>query len=193
MRQAVLDGAPGGRSTIPCPGGDAGGPQRLPAGKTVISGGWGGSGAPADCGSAACVSGRAGRRCLSPPPARRPVAARPRCLLRVPARSAPRAAGWVTHAEPCVAAAASQAKPSQAHRRGAARRGPGRSKGRAEGEGEPRAAATPRGARWRAPHCRPEARGGGRGVGLRASRGHTCPTLAEAAPAPFPGVTEAVG
>lgn len=78
-----------------------------------------GSGAPADCGSAACGSGRAGSRCLSPPPARRPAATRPRRLrLRVPARSAPRAAGWVTHAEP---RAGSSRKPSPRARRDAAR------------------------------------------------------------------------
>lgn len=71
------------------------------------------------------MSGRAGSRCLSPPPARRLR----RRLLRVPARSALRAAGWVTHAELRAAAA------SQAHRRGAAR-SEGREGGREEGREE---------------------------------------------------------
>lgn len=110
--------AAGGRWSIPCPHGDAGAPQRLPAGEEVIDGGWGGSGAPADCGSAACVSGRAGSRCQSPPPARRPASTRP-CRLRVPARSALRAAGGVTHAEP---RASSGLKPSPRARRDAASR-----------------------------------------------------------------------
>lgn len=151
MRRAGLDGAPGGRSTIPCPGTDAGGPQRLPAGEEVIGGGWGGSGAPADCGSAAWVSGRAGSRCLSPPPARRrPPPPPPPCACAL--GSPRRGLGDSRRAPRC------SRKPSQAHRRGTAR-----SKGREQGEGEPRAAAAPRGARWRAPRRRSEAqRGGGK-------------------------------
>lgn len=74
-------------------------------------------------------------------------------------------------------------KPSQAHRRGAARR-----EGREEGEGEPHAAASPRGrdGRLRAAALR---RGGG-GSGLRPPPGRTCPRPAEAAPAPRPGRRE---
>lgn len=103
---------------------------------------------------------------MLPPP---PLAARPRRLPRVPARSALRAAGWVTHAEP-RAAAASQAKPT----------GAARSEGRADGKGEPRAAAAPSGAGWMR--------------GTRCASGRTCPGLAGAGLAPATGrETESAG
>lgn len=125
-RRDALDGAAGGRSTIPCTGGDAGGLQRLRAGEEVIGGGCGGSGAPADCGSAACASGRAGsRRCRprrSPPaPAASPVCLRARL-------AAPRAA-WLTPSP----ALQPQAKPSPPARPAAR----GGQKGRASAAPQP--------------------------------------------------------
>lgn len=39
VRRARVDGSPGSRSTIPCPGGNAGDPQWLLAAEEVIGGG----------------------------------------------------------------------------------------------------------------------------------------------------------